>query len=73
MRKEKRSYLQARMKCRIPSTVPHWQVSYVDNPRIREKSHETGEGAEKRASPTEYTAGLLSCVRGEESNLQEPN
>lgn len=32
-----------------------------------------GREQEKGASPTEHTAGLLSCVRGEESNLQVPN
>ncbi len=61
-----------RMKCQIPSTVPPWQVSYVDNPRIREKSENREQrGEETGARPTEYTVGLLSCVGGEESNLQE--
>lgn len=68
--------MQVRMKCQIPFMVPPWQVSYVDNPRKGEKSGERGEREweeGKGASPTECTAGLLSCVRGEESNLQEPN
>ena len=51
VRKEKRSYLQVRMKCQIASTVPSWQVSYVDNPGIREKREWRGEerrGEERR-------------------------
>lgn len=32
-----------------------------------------GAEREKGASPTECTAGLLSSVRREESNWQEPN
>lgn len=43
-------------------------------PGMTEKSEERRGREEKEgASPTEYTAGLLLCVRGEESNRQEPN
>lgn len=61
----------------MKSMPPPCQVSYVHKPGDkREKSEEREEGGraqEKGAGPTEYTAGLLSCVRGEESNLQVPN
>ncbi|KAI9516921.1 hypothetical protein NQZ68_011398 [Dissostichus eleginoides] len=58
---------------RTAGQLPPWQVSYVDNPHMRDK-REGGDGREgEGASPTEYTTGLLSSVRGEKSNLQEPN
>lgn len=59
--KEERSYVQVKMP-----------ASYVDNPEMR-KTSMRGRDGERGAGPTEYTTGLLSCVRGEESNLQEPN
>lgn len=75
VRKEKRSYLQVRMKCQIASTVLSWQVSYVDNPGIREKRERRGEERREGRESVQQSARrvLLSRARGEESKLQKPN
>lgn len=57
MRKEKRSYLQVRMKC--PSTAPAWQVSYVDNPGMREKREERER--RRRREPVQQSTRQVSC------------
>lgn len=60
MRKEKRSYLQVRMKCQIPSMAPSLAgvILYVDNPGIREKSEERGE---RTREPVQQSTRQVSC------------
>lgn len=55
--------LRVRMKCQIPSTVPLWQVSYVDNPGMRGNSEEREGERRGEASQSHRVHGrsLVMC------------